>query len=93
MASDDVAPRDATGPDCLLIQYRYTFARPCCAGAAAPHVPPALIQQLAPGGRLVIPVGAEHGHQELRAVDKDANGRARQILPATSSTCILKYRF
>ena len=71
-----MAPRDSTGPACLINQYRCTFTRPGPAGAAAPHVPSALIQQLAPGGRLVIPVGAEHTNQELRAVDKDADGRA-----------------
>ena len=43
-------------------------------GAAAPSVPPALIEQLARGGRLVIPVGPEGGHQELRVIDKDENG-------------------
>jgi protein-L-isoaspartate(D-aspartate) O-methyltransferase len=33
--------------------------------AAAPEVPPALLDQLAEGGRLVIPVGREYGDQEL----------------------------
>lgn len=42
-------------------------------GAAAPEVPPALLQQLAKGGRLIIPVGGGDA-QELLAIDKDADG-------------------
>jgi len=43
--------------------------------AAAPHVPPALVAQLAPGGRLVIPVGPPYSHQELLVIKKDTDGR------------------
>ncbi|ABS26278.1 protein-L-isoaspartate(D-aspartate) O-methyltransferase [Anaeromyxobacter sp. Fw109-5] len=42
--------------------------------AAAPEVPPALTAQLAPGGRMVVPVGAAPGLQVLRAVDKGNDG-------------------
>jgi len=42
--------------------------------AAAPHIPPALIDQLKPGGRLVIPVGQAYSHQELMLVEKDQQG-------------------
>lgn len=42
--------------------------------AAAPRVPPALVEQLRPGGRMAIPVGPPYGHQELRLVEKDSNG-------------------
>jgi len=43
--------------------------------AAATHVPPALTEQLRPGGRLVIPVGLPYMHQELLLIEKDAGGR------------------
>jgi len=42
--------------------------------AAATHIPPALIDQLKPGGRLVIPVGQPYSHQELMLVEKDQQG-------------------
>lgn len=42
------------------------------------QVPPALVEQLAPGGRLIIPVGPEHGDQVLLQVDKDAAGRVSE---------------
>ncbi|MGB8145465.1 MAG: protein-L-isoaspartate(D-aspartate) O-methyltransferase, partial [Chromatiaceae bacterium] len=42
--------------------------------AAASHVPPALIRQLKPGGRLVIPVGAHFMAQYLLLVEKKAEG-------------------
>ena len=45
--------------------------------AGAPSVPPALVRQLKPGGRMVIPVGALDG-QVLTVVEKDADGRVRQ---------------
>jgi protein-L-isoaspartate(D-aspartate) O-methyltransferase len=50
--------------------------------AAASHIPPALTEQLKPGGRLVIPVGFPDMPQELMLVEKDARGKmhARDIL-------------
>eukprot|EP00002_Diphylleia_rotans_P011050 TRINITY_DN2192_c0_g1_i5.p1 TRINITY_DN2192_c0_g1~~TRINITY_DN2192_c0_g1_i5.p1 ORF type:complete len:223 (+),score=48.93 TRINITY_DN2192_c0_g1_i5:58-726(+) len=45
-------------------------------GAAAPELPTALLDQLAPGGRLVIPVGTHT--QELIVCDKDQHGRVKQ---------------
>lgn len=44
--------------------------------AAPPDVPPKLIEQLRPGGRLVAPVGT--GWQELVVIDKDARGNVRR---------------
>ncbi|CEL98522.1 unnamed protein product [Vitrella brassicaformis CCMP3155] len=47
--------------------------------AAAPSVPPqALIDQLKPGGKMVIPVGPKEGPQDLYEVTKDASGHTRQ---------------
>jgi protein-L-isoaspartate(D-aspartate) O-methyltransferase len=43
--------------------------------AAPDHVPPALIEQLAPGGRLVIPVGPQLAGQDLLLIHKQADGR------------------
>ncbi|HEU0222914.1 MAG TPA: protein-L-isoaspartate(D-aspartate) O-methyltransferase [Paracoccaceae bacterium] len=51
--------------------------------AAADHVPPPLVQQLKPGGRMVIPVGGPFAVQFLTLVEKNASGevRSRQLLP------------
>jgi protein-L-isoaspartate(D-aspartate) O-methyltransferase len=51
--------------------------------AGADSIPPALIEQLAPGGRLVMPVGDPLLDQELVLVEKDPAGRvaSRRILP------------
>ena len=45
--------------------------------AAPERVPQPLLDQLAPGGRLVAPVGAEGAVQELRLFEKDAGGTVR----------------
>lgn len=42
--------------------------------AAAAEVPPALVAQLAPGGRMILPVGAWAEAQVLRAVDRGNDG-------------------
>jgi protein-L-isoaspartate(D-aspartate) O-methyltransferase len=51
--------------------------------AAAPQVPQALLDQLKPGGRMVIPVGASLVAQELLLLEKRADGsiQRRRVLP------------
>ena len=51
--------------------------------AAAGYIPPALIEQLKPGGRMVIPVGSVYGVQYLILVEKDARGQVttRALIP------------
>lgn len=44
-------------------------------GAAAAKIPDALLDQLAPGGRMVIPVGPQYSTQTLYCVDKDETGK------------------
>jgi protein-L-isoaspartate(D-aspartate) O-methyltransferase len=46
--------------------------------ASGSHVPPSLVEQLAPGGRLVMPVGDPGRVQELVKVTREAGGRVRQ---------------
>jgi protein-L-isoaspartate(D-aspartate) O-methyltransferase len=51
--------------------------------AGADSIPPPLIDQLAPGGRLVMPVGDPWTDQRLVLLEKDASGRiaSRDLLP------------
>src|SRR5574340_331687 len=51
--------------------------------AAASHVPPPLIKQLKPGGRIVIPLGTQFMTQYVMLVEKqeEGTGTTRQILP------------
>jgi protein-L-isoaspartate(D-aspartate) O-methyltransferase len=53
--------------------------------AVASHIPPPLLQQLKPGGRMVLPVGTRFTAQELVLVNKDADGaiKTRQVLPVS----------
>jgi len=50
--------------------------------AAASHLPPPLIEQLKPGGRMVIPVGLPYMPQELMLLEKNEKGeiRTRSVL-------------
>lgn len=51
--------------------------------AAPDSVPPRLIAQLAPGGRLVAPIGAEGEVQDLILLEKDSRGalKRKKLLP------------
>lgn len=51
--------------------------------AGAPHVPQPLLDQLKPGGRMVIPVGPAHSVQHLLLITKTAKGtiRRKTIIP------------
>ncbi len=51
--------------------------------AAASHIPPPLVQQLKPGGTMIIPVGDSFTTQYLLLVRKTAGGKitTRQLLP------------
>jgi protein-L-isoaspartate(D-aspartate) O-methyltransferase len=53
--------------------------------AGADHVPAPLVQQLAPGGRLVIPVGPSSVESELLLLEKQVDGtlRRRAVLPVS----------
>jgi protein-L-isoaspartate(D-aspartate) O-methyltransferase len=46
--------------------------------AAAPHIPRALLEQLAPGGRLICPVGVRD-HQELVRVERTDEGFEQRV--------------
>lgn len=47
--------------------------------AAAPDEPRALLEQLAPGGRMILPVGPPQGDQMLRIVEKRSDGSTESI--------------
>jgi protein-L-isoaspartate(D-aspartate) O-methyltransferase len=51
--------------------------------AAASHVPPPLLKQLRPAGRMIIPIGSRFMVQDLLLIEKSSTGEfsVRQILP------------
>ncbi len=49
------------------------------ATAATPEIPPAWVAQLAPGGRLILPLGDPGGDQVLRVLDRGDDGRSLEI--------------
>lgn len=53
--------------------------------AASDHIPPPLIRQIAPGGRMIIPVGSRYVTQKLVLVTRNDEGMVttREIIPVT----------
>ena len=53
--------------------------------AGSDHIPPPLIRQLKPGGRMMIPVGSRYLTQQLVLVVRDMQGKVttREIIPVT----------
>ena len=53
--------------------------------AVASHIPPPLLRQLEPGGRMVLPVGTRFTTQQLVLVEKRPDGKVttRQLLPVS----------
>jgi protein-L-isoaspartate(D-aspartate) O-methyltransferase len=51
--------------------------------AAASHIPPPLLQQLKPGGKMIIPVGSPFATQQLLLIARSENDEfiTRQVLP------------
>ncbi|MDX1811012.1 MAG: protein-L-isoaspartate(D-aspartate) O-methyltransferase [Gammaproteobacteria bacterium] len=53
--------------------------------AAATHVPPPLVKQLKPGGKMIIPVGGRFFTQQLMVIEKQKDGsvKSKQVLPVS----------
>src|SRR5688572_3559900 len=51
--------------------------------AGATEIPPRLVEQLKPGGRMIIPVGTAPSEQVLKVIQKDAAGKVetRDVIP------------
>lgn len=69
-----------TGDGALGLEEYAPFER-IIVTAAASEVPPALLEQLKTGGRMIIPLGGEEV-QRLTVIDKDRNGLDKQELMA-----------
>jgi len=70
-------------------KYRRCPSRPAARidqSAAAERLPPAILDQIKPGGRIVLPLGADEA-QRLTVVDKGADGQTsvRELIPVRFS--------
>ena len=81
LADRAAACLDALGVDAELLLSDGTLGWPerapfdaIIVSAAASAVPPALLEQLAPGGRLVMPVGSSPENQRLLTVERHEDG-------------------
>ena len=53
--------------------------------AAIPEPPPPLLEQLKPGGRMVVPLGSPYAGQELTVITRQSDGSfvSRMVLPVS----------
>jgi len=60
--------------------------------AAAPQIPPPLLEQLKPGGRMVIPIGAAFLVQQLMLIEKLVDGsiRTEALLPVAFVPLVIR---
>jgi len=58
--------------------------------AAPDAVPEALLEQLAPGGRMVLPVGPSGGHQQLLRITRTDSGFEQEKLAGVSFVPMLE---
>jgi protein-L-isoaspartate(D-aspartate) O-methyltransferase len=56
--------------------------------AAPPEIPPKLLDQLADGGRMVVPVGT--GYQELMLIEKKDGSLSKRVVTAVRFVPMIK---
>jgi protein-L-isoaspartate(D-aspartate) O-methyltransferase len=64
-----------------------------CFTAAAPTVPPPLLAQLAPGGRLIGPVGQPHEVQDLVLMIRQDTDKFQRVVVETVAYIPLRGRY
>jgi len=58
--------------------------------AAVPQVPPALLDQLAQGGRMIVPLGERGGEQRLTLLSREDSGITTSELMTTRGTALIE---